>query len=275
MNKTFMRKIFKAQALGNMRGNWFSSVMMTAIWIIIDLVLIQLLPFRRPSAGEILAVGDNPAEILLLFIPREITPRMIALVGVVILLHLFIVAPYIVGMKKFYLAVARGERPGFLSVFSVYANIKGVLNEVLLKIIVFVISSLWFVFFMLLPMGLCGLALMRNSANIMLAAVAVGGIMTLLWSMWVDRYNFAFYILAMEKDIGAFSAMRRCFSIMKERTGEAVLLRVSYYFWELACSYCTPLTFVYKALSGTTYAKYAMYFTGRIVPDENYFPPKM
>lgn len=257
------RRTLKARALLLMQGNWLVSISLTAIWAAVDVFLIQLLPMRRPLLSELVAAKDAVGVIRLL-IPREITPRIIALTAVVVLLHLFIIAPFNIGVKKFYLSVALGMKGKLSTVFSVYTDFKGILKDVLLKIIVFVMSAFWFVIFMLLPAGIYGLSVIKDSNDILFASFGLSAVMYVLWILWTDRYKFAFYILACEKDVSAFGAMKKCIGIMRSATWEVIVLRISYYLWELVSSSCTPLAFIYGGLSGTTYAEYALCFTGNL-----------
>lgn len=255
--------MIKATALRDMQGNWLKAFLLSLIESAAAVWVISYLPFVLPAEDEILAAGGDATRILATMLPKEITPKMIMSIGVTVLLYLFVMTPFSIGMSKYFLKAARGERGTFRDVFSVYANIRTVLSSILLTLITLLFSVLSFVVFMIIPVGLMIVAVLNQSlilyniADILLIAF------TLFFIVWISRYRFISYIYANDEK-GAFAAIYKYFKLMKKRNGECLVLGASYFGWMLMISFMPVLLFVYQCLSSTVYAKYLYRFRGEL-----------
>ncbi len=263
MNKTLARRMMKAMAMKNMQGNWLRAFTLFIISIVVTTVIIGFLPVRTPLPEELAAVTD-PAQMLMLFVPKTITYKTIASVCVTVVLYLLVAAPFSVGLCRFFLRVARGEKAGFSDAFSPFASLKTVFSSVWLFLLVLFVSAFWSFLLLLIPVTVMFLAIIIDSWIIgqisLLLAVAV----SIFAVLWTSRYMFATYLLAEGKSGGAFSCLRECIRLMHYRSGECMKLRASYFGWDIAASLFTPLNFVYNALFGTVYAEYLFYLRGEL-----------
>ncbi len=270
MNKTIIRRLIKASAMQNMQGNWLRSFLLVLLSGVITIAITSFLPMRVPTQEELMGVTDS-LNLLLLFVPREITARMIANVAVVFVLFIFVMAPFSVGIKRFHIAVARTGKGKLSDAFSVFMDMKLVMSSIWLNILVSVVVTFWGVLFMLLPMLLLvisahlGFSVLVILAGILLIASLV------LTVVWTSRYNFAYYILA-DGGKSAFSALRQCSKLMKVHTGECMTLRASYFLWDVISSRIPFMSFVYMSLFATVYAKYLDYMNGRLTFEEFKMP---
>lgn len=263
MNKTLARRMMKAMAMKNMQGNWLRSFVLFLISIVATTLIIGFLPIRTPFAEELM-VATNPAEMLMLFVPKTITYKTIASVCVTAVLYLLVAAPLSVGICRFFLKVARGEKALFSDAFSPFASLKTVFSSVWLYLLVLFISAFWSFLLWLIPIAVMFLAIMIDSWIIGQISLLLGVAVSIFAVLWTSRYTFATYILAEGKSGGAFSSLRECIRLMHYRSGEAMKLRASYFGWDIAGSLFPPLNFIYNALFSTVYAEYLFYLRGEL-----------
>lgn len=261
-NKVIFRKRIKAEASFQMGGSWLSSLLIMIINGVMAGFILSLLPLRAPEVNEILEAGENVLEAFLLFLPREITTRTVASFVVTGALFMLVMFPFGIGIKRFFLKVAHGEKGKVSDVFSVYGDLRLIFSSVFLWVMLFLLSCFWAIVFSIIPYVILALGFYLSSAAIVsfswLLFVAAG----IFTVFWVSRYDFAGYILASGKCRNAFSSLRACFRLIKGRTGELLRLRASYIVWDIVCGMgmSFPLTFIYNSLYSTVYAKYLMYF---------------
>ncbi len=272
MEKTYARKMIKAQAWANLSGNWFRAFVAILLQSFFALAIVSLLPIRIPAREEILKAAGDTAQLIRLFMPNAITSKTVALIITTLVLYLIVLSPFSIGLCRFYLKASRGEKGKISDVFSVYTNLKTVFSSVWLTLLVFFISSFWTVIFMLIPMALMLCASFLKSALLLYLSVLLVPVASFFTIFWNSRYSFASYIFA-EGKLGAFASLRECISLINGRTKECLALRASYLLWNLAAGYIPPLSLVYSTLSGTVYAKYLSYFRGEPFAAENNIPP--
>ena len=272
MDKTFARKLIKAQAWGNLRGNWLRAFLAMIIESFLAMLILSLLPIRRPLIGEVMKAAGDTEQLIRLFIPNEITERMVALVIVTIILYLIVLSPFSIGFCRYYLKAGKGEKGNLSDVFSVYTSLKTVFSSVWLSLLIFFISSFWTVIFMLIPIALMICAVFLEIEILYYLSILLVPVACLFTAFWNSRYRLARYIFA-EGRLGAFASLRECSSLLYGRGGEILMLRVSYVLWDMISVYIPVLSFVYAALSGTVYAKYLSYLRGEPIVTENNIPP--
>lgn len=255
--------MMKAMALKNMQGNWLRSFVLFIISILATTVIIGFLPIRTPLPEELMAVTD-PVEMLMLFVPKTITYKTIASVCVTVVLYLLVTAPFSVGLCRFFLKVARGEKALFSDAFSPFASLKTVFSSVWLFVLVLFISAFWSFLFILIPVTVMILAVMIDSWFLAQISLILAVAVSIFAVLWTSRYMFATYLLAEGRSGGAFSCLRECIRLMHYRSGECMKLRATYFGWDIAASLFTPLNFVYNALFSTVYAEYLFYLRGEL-----------
>lgn len=278
MNKTIARRVIKATAMQNMQGNWLRSFALVAMSLIIPMLILGFMPIRIPNQSEILATGENSLAVLSLFIPRNITARTIASFAVTVILYLLVTCPFSIGVHRFYLKVARGEKGTFRDVFSVFTNIRTVFASIWLNIILFFMAAFWSFFLMFIPGLLMGLGLAIGSDTLVYLSYVLLIAAVVFLILWTSRYNFARYIFA-DRGKGAFSSVRDCIRLLSGRNGEVLTLRASYFGWDIASglvpAFSTVISAVYNALFSTVYAKYIYYFTGQLSIGEQETPSEV
>ncbi len=270
MNKTIIRRLIKASAMQGMQGNWLRSFLLVLLSGVIPIAITSFLPMRVPTQEELMSVTDS-LHLFSLFIPREITVKMIANVVVVFILFIFVMAPFTVGIKRFHIAVARTGKGKLSDAFSVFTDMRLVMSSVWLNILVSVVVTFWGVLFMLLPMLLLAISARLGFRVLVILAAILLFASLVLTVVWTSRYNFAYYILA-DNGKGGFSALRQCSRLMKVHSGECMTLRASYFLWDVISSQIPFLSFVYVSLFATVYAKYLDYMNGRLTFEEFRMP---
>jgi len=274
MNKTVARRVIKAAAMQNMRGNWLSAFAITLIQTLLAMLILGFFPLRIPLEQELINAAGNPLMVLSLFLPQVITAKTITLMVVTVILYLLVMCPFSVGVGRFFLKIARGEKARFSDVFSVFTNIRTVFASVLLNILITLLGVFWSVFALLMPMLALAAGFFIKSAFLIFVGTLFLFVAMVFCGLWVSRYNFAIYIFA-DRGQGAFAALRDCIRLLSGRNGEILLLRASYFGWDIASTYIPALSFVYRALSGTVYAKYIYYLTGQLSIGETETPPEV
>ncbi len=272
MKRTFVRKSIKAQAWVKLHGSWLKAFGIIIIQLVLSVLILSFLPLRIPPVEEMLAVQDDAIALLRLFLPTTITRNTIALTAVTIILYTLVISPLSIGICRFFIKIAKGKPAKFSDAFQIYTNLKSVFGSVWLNVLIFLISMFWSVVFMLVPIvliSLCLFAKMYFVANVLLSIVPALAIFSLLWN---SRYSFAMYIYA-EGEKSAFASLLECIKITKKRKLECIVLRASYFLWDVASTYVLPLGYVYAALSGTVYASYLYYFRGGEKVEQTEVPP--
>ncbi len=263
MNKTLARRMMKAMAMKNMQGNWLRAFTLFLISILATTVIIGFLPVRTPLPEELAAVTD-PVEMIMLFVPKTITYKTIASVCVTAVLYLLVAAPFSVGICRFFLRVARGEKARFADAFSPFTSLKTVFSSVWLFLLMLFVSAFWSFLFLLIPITIMILAIIIDSWILSQIALIASVAVSVFAILWTSRYTFATYLLAEGKSGGAFASLRECIRLMHYRSGECMKLRATYFGWDIAASLVNPLNFVYNALFSTVYAEYLFYLRGEL-----------
>lgn len=262
MNKTIARRAIKALSLNDMKGNWFRSFVAVILAVFATTFIFGFLPLRTPLPEE-MAKAANDVEMFSLFIPKTITAKTVASLVVTLLLYVFVTCPLMLGISRFYLKAAHGEKGTFGDIFSPFASLKTVFGSIWINVIILAVSFLWGVPLIFLPSFFLGLGGALNSAIVLLASGLLLAVCAVFYILWVSRYNFALLIYA-EGNSSPWKAFRASQKLLRGRSGEILSLRASYFGWEIAVSVFPPLSFVYYALCNTVYAKYLYYLRGEL-----------
>ncbi len=253
------RRLLKAASSRAMQGSWLRSFIITLLSSFIPMIILGALPFRIPLEEEILAAGGDAMKLLSLFLPETVTSRTVASFVVTSIIYLLIMCPFDVGMHRFYLAVASGERGKFSHVFSPFTSLKTVFSSIGLSLITAVASLLWAIALFAPPLILMYLGSVIKSMFVVCLCFILYFIVMIVWILKVSIYKFAFFIFAEGKTGGAWRSFRTMQSIARGRTSELMGLRASYFGWDLAAGCFSALYFVYTALFSTVYAKYLFF----------------
>lgn len=274
MDKKTARRVIKASVWQNLQGNWLKAFSVIVIQFLIISAVISFLPIRIPTSKELLTTIEAGLPVLVLFFPKGITPRILSLIAVTAALYILISCPLKIGINRFFISVARGEKAKISYIFTPFANLKTVLGSIWLNVLIFLISTFWAVIFALIPIALMFIATYFGSYAIADVAIMATYAMAIFTMLWISRYSFALYIFAESDERTPFESLRECLSLVNYRTSECITLRASYLAWDLISS-ATPLIFVYQPLFNTVYAKYVYYFRGELSIGESEFPPEM
>lgn len=274
MNKTLLRRMIKATAIRDMQGNWWKAFFLSLLESAALFWIISYLPFRIPTEQELIATGGDTAKLLVLMIPKDITYKTLMSVGVTALLYLFVMSPFSIGMSRYFLKAAKGEKATLGDVFSVYTNIKVVFSSVILTVITLIFTVISLAVFMIIPVGLMVLGAYNGSVMLINIFDILVIVFAVLFIIWVSRYRFISYIYAYDEK-GVFASLYKYFKYMKKRNGECLILGASYFGWAFMMTMMPFLTFVYQCLSNTVYAKYLLRFRGELSFGEFEEPPEV
>ncbi len=250
------RRLLKAASSRAMQGSWLRSFLITLLSSLIPMLILGTLPFRMPLEEEILATGGDSMKLFSLFLPETITSRTIGSFVVTGIIYLLIMCPFNVGIHRFYLAAASGERGKLSHVFSPFTSLNTVFSSIGLSLITAFSSLLWAIALLAPPLILMYLGTLIKSAFVVWLCFILYFIVTIVWVLKISIYKFAFFIFAEGKSGGAWKSFRTMQIITRRRTTELMGLRASYFGWDLAAGCFSALYFVYSALFSTVYAKY-------------------
>ncbi len=263
--ETYKRKIIKAMSWRAVSGNWLRSVLVIVLSVIMSALVIRLLPVRIPFPEELVA-AETTLEMLMLFVPREIGTRGVASIAVTVLLYLFVIPPFAVGMNRFFISVSRGKKAKLSEAFSVYTSLRDVFSAIFMEIILFAVQIVFFAILVLIFVPLFFWAGKFSQISpipyLILPFLFCAGVVFVI--LWCDKYNFARYILADGKNGGALSSFRACLKLVAGRYGECIKLRASYLIWDAASAYVAPVAIIYQIISKTVYAKFFDYLKGDV-----------
>ncbi len=257
MNRPVNRRALKAASAQAMQGSWLRSFLVTFLSSLIPMIILGFLPLRMPLEEELVAAGGDMLRTFSLFLPQVITSRTVASFAVTGIIYLLVVCPFGVGIYRFYLAVASGERGKLSHVFSPFLSLKTVFSSIGLNIIVSVAQLFWGVVFLAPPAFFIYFGAVINSPFVGFLSLLLLVIMLVVYILKISIYTFAFYIFAEGKTGGAWRSFRTTQIITRGRKAELMALRASYFGWDIASGLLfSALLFVYNALFGTVYAKY-------------------
>ncbi len=250
------RRLLKAASSRAMQGSWLRSFLITLLSSLIPMLILGTLPFRIPLEEEILATGGDSMKLLSLFLPQTITSRTVGSFVVTGIIYLLIMCPFNVGIHRFYLAAASGERGKLSHVFSPFTSLNAVFSSIGLSLITAFSSLLWAIVLLAPPLIFMYLGTLIKSTAVIWLCFILYFIVTIVWVLKISIYKFAFFIFAEGKSGGAWKSFRTMQRITRGRTTELMGLRASYFGWDVAAGCFSALYFVYSALFSTVYAKY-------------------
>lgn len=250
------RRLLKAASSQAMQGSWLRSFLITLISSFIPMLVLGTLPLRMPLEEEIIAAGGDMMKLFSLFLPETITSRTIASFVVTGIIYLLINCPFTVGVHRFYLAVASGERGKFSHVFSPFTSLGTVFSSIGLSLITALWSLFWMIALLAPPLLLMYLGSLIGSSFVVSLCFILYIIVMVVWILKISVCKFAFFIFSEGKTGGAWKSFRMMQKITQARTSELMGLRASYFGWDIAAGCFSGLLFVYNALFSTVYAKY-------------------
>lgn len=255
--------MIKATAIRDMQGNWWKAFFLSLLESAALFWIISYFPFRIPTEQELIATGGDTAKLFALMIPKDVTLKTLMSIGVTALLYLFVMSPFSIGMSRYFLKAAKGEKGTLGDVFSVYANIRTVFSSIILTVITLIFTVISLAVFMVIPVGLTVFAVYRKSVMLYDISYILMTVFFVLFVVWISRYRFISYIYAYDEK-GVFATLYKYLKYMKKRNGECLILGASYFGWVFLSSIMPFLMFVYQCLSNTVYAKYLLRFRGEL-----------
>lgn len=267
MKISLIRKLIKASSMRNMQGNWIKYLIMTILSYVVVGMIVRYLPISIPTTEQFQAamLSDNYNALFTLLFPEGISQRMMLLIGIVVFTTVLVLAPLQVGICRFFLKVSKGEKPKFSEFLSPFMNLGTVFASIIMWLLITIISAIWSALFMVIPVAVTFLAELLKSpllAELSLTLLLIATVFTILW---VSRYKFLWYIFTEGKSGGVFGSYRAFIRIMRRRTWECFLLRLTYFTWDIASSFFPPISIIYSALMDATYAKYLAQLRGEVV----------
>ncbi len=264
MNSKDTRRLIKAISTKNLQGNWFRAFLIFIIVYLASSFILGLFPLNYPTPEQMMAASEtgDMLALLKLFLPAEITKKMIAAIGVVFLLDLIVICPMNIGMCRFFLRVAAGQKGEMADFFSVFCNLKLVFSSIVLDIIIAAATLAVNIALNIIPAVLVAIAYFVYSPPLLNLAYLLWFAASIFAFLWCSRYTFARFILAEGKH-GAFKSFGVCLGLCKGRGKELMALRASYLLWDIAKIF--PIfAYIYQTLFGATYARYLYHIRGDI-----------
>lgn len=232
-----MRRIrMKFHAKRALPGNWLRS-----IFPVFLLALTTTLTFGmivKPIDPAVLQTPPTTyAELLALMFPNPITKNYLLLVGVVTLLYCLVISPLTVGSTRFFIGVARLQKPRLPTAFSVFCDFGLVLRSMGLILWMSILRLLWLVLFALPYAFVMSMAQITQSVALMdLSLLLLVGGLILYFFQYVS-YEPALYLFADNPSLGVFGAVKHSRTITRGHLTECVCMELSFLLWRLFATY--------------------------------------
>ena len=231
-----MRRIrMKFHAKRALPGNWMRSIFLAVLFsLAISFTLGMIAPYIDPEL-----VKNPPETLQLLFqelFPEPITKKFLLRCGVMLLLYWLVVSPLRVGFTRFFIGVARLQKPRLPVAFAIFCDLGLVLRSMGLSFLVGFLQMFWILLFLLLPACTLYAAFVLHSALIADLSLILCMIAMLLSSVKALSYTPATYLFADDPSIGVFGAVKQSVSITRGHLVEFYLFDLSFLLWRLLAS---------------------------------------
>ena len=232
-----MRRIrMKFHAKRALPGNWLRS-----IFLVLLMALVVGLTFGMIITPIDPAVLKTPpstySELLHLMFPNPITKKFLLLVGVLGLLYWLVNSPLMVGSVRFFIGVARLQKPKLPVALSVFCDLGLVFRSMGLTLWVTILRVLWVVLFTLPYAFVMAMAQVTQSVMLVYASLALLLVGFILFFFQSVSYAPALYLFADNPAIGVFGAVKQSRTITRGHLGECVCMELSFLLWRLFATY--------------------------------------
>jgi len=231
-----MRRIrMKFHAKRALPGNWLRSMFLALLFVLTTtFTLSMILP---PIDPELLQEPPSTyAELLKLFFPNPITKNFLLLVGVLLLLYWLVVSPLRVGLSRFFIGVARLQKPKLPTAFAVFCDLGLVLRSMGLSFLVGFLRLFWLIFFLLLPACVMYAALIMQSALLADVCLLIYPLALILYTGKALAYAPATYLFANDPSVSVFGAVKQSVKITRGHLTEFFCLELSFLLWRVFAS---------------------------------------
>lgn len=215
-----------------------------------SLLAFYFLPINIPANID---PNMAPEELLAAMLPQGDIKTALALVGVSLLLNLLLTAPLSLGTHRFYLGVARGENPKFISIFAPFTNLKEVFSSCALV----VISTIWktLLYFLLLVVPTFLIVLSPSFGPL---AITAGFVLYLIAFVALliqcTPFTIAPFVLADKPERGAFKSILLAMKRLKGAKCEFLVFNFSFALWYLFFGLNAPGVFFIQPYISTSMA---------------------
>ena len=232
---TLRRIRMKFHAKRALPGNWFRSIFLVLFYVLATTFTLQvILPPIDPAM-----LKEPPAtyaELLAILFPNPISRNYLLLVGVMLLLYWLVVSPLSVGLSRFFIGVARLQKPKAPVALSIFCDLGLVLSSMGLSFLVGFLKLLWLVLFLLLPVCLLYAAYTMQSLVLAEISAFLYPIALILYAGKSLAYTPATYLFADNPSIGVFGAVRHSVAITRGHLVEFFLMELSFILWRFFVS---------------------------------------
>ena len=232
---TLRRIRMKFHAKRALPGNWLRSMLLALLLALTTaFTLGMLLPPIDPSMLE-----QTPAsytELLALLFPNPISRNFLLLAGVLLLLYWLVVSPLRVGMVRFFIGVARLQKPKLPVAFSIFCDLGLVLRSMGLSLWVGFLRILWLVLLILLPACVMAVSLIVQSAFLADVGLILYLIALVFYAAKSLAYTPATYLFAENPSVGVFGAVKQSVKITRGHLSEFFMLELSFILWRVFAS---------------------------------------
>ncbi|MEG2378294.1 MAG: DUF975 family protein [Clostridia bacterium] len=239
MTWTKRRRDAKRTAKISLAGSWLRGIWIAMIYFLASLLTLGFVPINIPNPLPDLNKIET-AQLLRMFLPDTITTEYLLLIAVSIVLFLIVLSPLAVGISRFFLRVARGEKPKFSVAFESFLSLKQVAGSVVLAILTFVLRILWCGLLLAVPIGLVvfapTLGPLATVFALPLYIIAMFGIFVA-----IAPYSLASFMYAQAPERGAFRSILAAVKCCKGHRIEFMIYQMSFLPWRVLAFITAPI----------------------------------
>ncbi len=240
MNRKEERVKIKNMARMQLAGGWMRGAVLIAISLVLGIFCERFIPIYAPSqpidvnklaSMDMMQMLKLMADIL---VPEQITGKYIARICISIALFLLVIPPFEQGLKQYFCKVFVGDKPKLSVAFSWYTNLAKVFGAIRLYIYIGILTVLWAVVLLAVPIGAIVFANMASLWGLYLIGIIAYAAGVLLLVLKLMAYMPAYYVYAKKPSIGVLAAVRNSVYITNGRLIECFVFRLSFILWNIA-----------------------------------------
>ncbi len=265
-----MRRIrLKFHAKRVLPGNWIRSVILVLLSVLAtSLSLSYLVPTVDLSA--LTADTVTPEALMRAFLPQSVTQNYLLLIVISLFLYWFILSPLTVGTWRFFLGVARMQKPTLPTALTVFADFGLVLRSMGLTLWVSVLKLFWCILFFALPTLLLYLSTLLSSFALQELSLIASFAALIAYYIKTAAYTPALILFAEDPSIGVFGAVKHSAAITRGKLLEYFIFELSFLPFHLLASFSGIVTFFFQPYYRTTAVVFVDSLRKRYDPNWSY-----
>lgn len=236
-----MRRIrLKFHAKRVIPGNWMRSMFLILVSMLASSFCFSYL-VRTVDLSALMAENRTYETILNALIPQPITRNYLLLLVVSLLLYWLVISPLMVGINRFFIGVARVQKPKLSTAFSIFCDFGLILRSMGLSLWVGILKCLWALLFYALPYLLTYAATLMSSFLLLNLSMVLTVVCAVLLALKVLSYSPAPILFAEDPSIGVFGAVRNSVAITRGHLVEYLIFELSFLLYHFLVSVSGPI----------------------------------